>query len=172
MRKEIFLPIVGFEDRYQIGNQGTVISNYTQLPMAVHICNGYQRIGLYRKRGSVRCYFKVHRLVASAFISNPNKYPTVNHIDCNKLNNAVSNLEWTTNKKNIIHAFDNGLCVRNGVVLRQMEKINRKRTSKRISLDDRIGIKRLMESGLTLKVISAKYNISIPYCSLIANDKT
>lgn len=43
---------------------------------------------------------KAHRIVASAFIPNPNNYPEVNHIDCNRANNVVSNLEWCTSKYN------------------------------------------------------------------------
>ena len=51
----------------------------------------------------------VHRLVAQAFIPNPNNYPIINHIDGNKLNNHVSNLEWCTQKQNVQHSFKNGL---------------------------------------------------------------
>lgn len=51
----------------------------------------------------------VHRLVAQTYIPNPNNLPCVNHIDGNKLNNAVSNLEWVTYKENSEHASDLGL---------------------------------------------------------------
>lgn len=54
--------------------------------------------------------FLVHRLVATIFIPNPNKYNIVNHINCNKLDNYYKNLEWTTTKGNMIHASKNGLC--------------------------------------------------------------
>lgn len=50
----------------------------------------------------------VHRLVAIAFIPNPNNLPQVNHKDCNKTNNCVDNLEWITNRDNVIYAFKNG----------------------------------------------------------------
>lgn len=54
-------------------------------------------------------HFAVHRLVAQAFIPNPNNLPQINHIDGNKDNNHVSNLEWCDNSYNQIHAFNIGL---------------------------------------------------------------
>ena len=69
---------------------------------------GYLFVALY-KNGK-RTFFKIHRLVALAFVPNPENKPQVNHIDGNKLNNFVGNLEWVTNSQNQQHAFDIGLC--------------------------------------------------------------
>lgn len=56
-----------------------------------------------------RMAFRVHRLVALTFIPNPNNYPVTNHMDTNKNNNHISNLEWTTISANTQHAYDNNL---------------------------------------------------------------
>lgn len=69
--------------------------------------NGYHRIRVTINR--LKMTFKVHREVAKAFIENPDNLPQVNHIDGDKDNNSVSNLEWVTNRENARHAIANGL---------------------------------------------------------------
>ena len=68
---------------------------------------GYYQCNLYKEK---KRYFKrVHKLVAETFIDNPNNLPQVNHIDGNKLNNNINNLEWTDNSANTQHGYDNNL---------------------------------------------------------------
>lgn len=70
--------------------------------------NDYYRVMLTRKKYQAKTY-AVHRIVAEAFIPNPNKLPQVNHKDGNKENNTVYNLEWVTAKENMKHAYANNL---------------------------------------------------------------
>lgn len=69
----------------------------------------YMTVMLHAGKGQMVCK-RVHRLVAEAFIPNPHNLPQVNHIDGNKLNNNVENLEWVTEQENSDHAWRTGLC--------------------------------------------------------------
>lgn len=90
---------------YDVSNDGRVRNNRTGHIITATITNsGYSQVHLFDK-GNVG-YFSVHRLVADAFIPNEHNYPQVNHIDGNKLNNKVSNLEWTSNAQNQKHKYD------------------------------------------------------------------
>lgn len=113
---EIWKDINGYEGYYQISNQGNVRSvdrfdgvhdrkgtiikpNLKQ--------NGYLQVGL--RTHNKRKWIGVHRLVAIHFIENPDNKPQVNHIDGNKQNNTINNLEWVTAKENQNHATKIGL---------------------------------------------------------------
>lgn len=69
--------------------------------------NGYKYVSLFKNNKEYKRY--VHRLVAQTFINNPNSLPEVNHIDGNKQNNNIDNLEWCSRKYNHQHAIDTGL---------------------------------------------------------------
>ncbi len=72
---------------------------------------GYKCVHLYK---NCKMYsFQIHRLIAVAFIPNPNDLPEINHIDGNPLNNSISNLEWCTHQYNMQHAWDTDLHDRN-----------------------------------------------------------
>lgn len=101
MVDEIWKPIKNYEN-YEISNYGNVRSNnyrsHNKLLKRVIANTGYYVVGLY-KNGNGKQFF-VHRLVAEAFIPNNNNLETVNHIDENKLNNYVDNLEWCSRGEN------------------------------------------------------------------------
>ena len=69
---------------------------------------GYLMVGLMIE-GKKRIYKLIHRLVGETFIPNPENYPQINHIDGNKSNNHVTNLEWCTSSHNVRHSFQMGL---------------------------------------------------------------
>ena len=101
---EIWKDVKGYEGLYQVSNLGRIKSlqrngtvGYDKI-ITPNGCGRYARIGLRNKK---RVHFLVHRLVASAFIPNPNNFPQVDHINGNRYDNRVENLRWVTAKQNI-----------------------------------------------------------------------
>ncbi len=118
---EIWKPIPDFEGLYEISNLGRVKAlkrkkncNRGWGWIKEHIMkqttanSEYCRVPLTNKE-HIKKYYLVHRLVAQAFIDNPNNYPEVNHINGDKLDNSVNNLEWCDRQYNIKHAYKMGL---------------------------------------------------------------
>lgn len=95
---------------YEVSNYGKIrrklLNGYKYLKLFTDK-DGYYRVCLCENEK--RIYRSVHRLVAQAFIPNPENKPTVNHKDGNKQNNCVDNLEWATIKENNNHALQTGL---------------------------------------------------------------
>jgi len=106
---EIWKPIEGTNGRLEISSEGRVKSNLRdgRILKVTKDKKGYLRLRVTLDRIK-KCY-KVHRLVACAFLDNPDNLPQVNHKDGNKQNNSVNNLEWVTNYDNARHAMKNGL---------------------------------------------------------------
>lgn len=98
--EEIWKDIKGYEGLYQVSNMGRVRRNGNILSLNT-VGHGYHSVSL-SKNGIVRKIL-LHRLVAEAFIPNPENKPQVNHIDEDKTNNTLSNLEWVTAKENMSH---------------------------------------------------------------------
>ena len=104
--KEIWKPVVGYEGLYEVSNTGKIKSNISnKILKPYETSNGYLQHCLYLNNVKHRVY--VHRLVAENFIPNPENKGTVNHIDENKKNNNVSNLEWCTQLENLLYGTGN-----------------------------------------------------------------
>ena len=101
-------PIKDYEGKYYITPQGDVVNTKGKtLAYTVNKKTGYKSVSLWKNNiGSSKT---IHRLVALTYLTNPNNLPEVNHIDGNKLNNHVDNLEWVTRSENMIHAYATGL---------------------------------------------------------------
>ena len=116
-----WVKIKGYEDFYEISPNGKIRSKDRTMTDKIGRTrswkgkilnpdiapNGYYRVSFSINRK--RKQFYVHRLIAEYFIPNPKNLPQVNHIDGNKLNNSLDNLEWVTVQDNVIHAYKNGL---------------------------------------------------------------
>lgn len=108
--KETGLPVKNFKGMYEISSHGKV-SNYRIIMKPYIINSGYLSIKFTKNK--IRTSHLIHRLVAEAFIPNTENKREVNHIDGNKLNNKVTNLEWVTSAENKQHAIATGLKVYN-----------------------------------------------------------
>ena len=102
--EEIWKDIPGYEGLYQVSNLGRVRRVDSGRILKPQKCTaGYLKISLSKK--SIEKQFLVHRIVAKVFIQNQFYKPQVNHIDGDKTNNCVNNLEWCNNQENNIHSF-------------------------------------------------------------------
>lgn len=158
--QEIWLPIAGFEGYYEVSNMGRVRS------LDREICNGKGtrlRKGRILKYGDQNSGYLfaplwkdnkgscplVHRLVAIAFLPNPENKAFVNHKDGNKQNNLLSNLEWMTHKENHQHAVGLGL-MNQGV----------NHYACKLTYEDVIAIRRLSIRGIKNVELAKIFNVS------------
>lgn len=163
--KEEWRPVPQYEGMYEVSSLGRIKSltrvvkgsrgsksksNGRILKQGKH-SHGYRRVSLCNN-GVIK-YSNVHRLVAIAFIDNPDNLPVVNHIDNDPSNNVVSNLEWTTFSGNTIHAYKSGRMTDNSGENNGMAKLS-------IS-DVKSIVKMRFIDNLTLKQISEKAHLNI-----------
>lgn len=114
MSSEIWKDIEGYEGKYMISSLGNVLTlNYkrtgkNKILKPVLLNMGYYVVGLC-KNGKQKKHY-IHRLIAQAFIPNPDNKPEIDHIDTNPLNNNINNLRWVTSKENSNNNFTKQHC--------------------------------------------------------------
>lgn len=151
--EEIWKYIENCDNKYMISNKGNVVSYQKSKNgrlLKPDVVKGHLRVSLTMECGLKK--FFVHRLVAQAFIPNPENKPQVNHIDGDKRNNVVENLEWCTPSENTQHAYDNGL---------NDEALGSRHWNASLSKDIVLGIRRDYSVGDTsYNKLSLKYGVS------------
>ena len=154
-----FKPIDGYNN-YFISNDGDILNLHTGRIMKANVNrDGYALITLYKN--STPKTYQVHRLVAKAFIKDDAERTQVNHINGNKLNNNLTNLEYVTRSENLQHAYDTGL-KKKGV-----EHHNAKLSDADIKF-----IRDNYKANYTGKQLAKMFNVSKATISKVVNNKT
>lgn len=180
MQEEIWKDIQGYEGIYQVSSLGRVkslprenryfnslagkecVRHYKERIMKLKKNRGgYMTAHLRDEENGKEDWPTVHRLVATAFIPNPNEKPTINHKDGIKVNNFLENLEWATWSENTRHAHDNGLA--KSVIAKYAKKGSDHPQSK-LKESDILDIRKKRQEGMTLASIASEYGV---YFSLI-----
>ena len=141
MEQEQWKPIQEFNGEYEVSNLGRVRSMKRYYGMVGRIMpQTIQRTGYYavtfHMNNKAYCR-KVHRLVIEAFTPNPDSLPCINHIDGNKLNNHVGNLEWCTYQANMQHAVRTGLTHPHQWTDEERKQISERNKGQRVSDEQR-----------------------------------
>lgn len=143
--------IKGYEGLYSVSDSGHVMGHVRgrELKPWIHK-SGYTYITI-KKPGTNKKSFRLHRLVATYFLENPEGLPAVNHLDGNKENNRVSNLEWCTQSANELHARDTGLNPGRGETHHRAK----------LTLASVLEIKRCLAAGEAPRKIAENYPICV-----------
>lgn len=171
--EEVWRSVVGFEGHYDVSNKGRMKSLQRTIETELTIFIFKERImklqrkwdylGINIRKNKKYTQISVHRLVAQAFLSNPNNHPQVNHKNGIKHDNRVENLEWVTAKENTNHAFTTGL----KVPLKGEENPMSKITEEMVR-----GIREVYATGHVSQVNVAKqYGITRDHVKLITQNR-
>jgi hypothetical protein len=169
---EVWKDIVGFEGLYMVSNLGRVksLSRIAFQTDRKRILkekilqsrpngNGYCHVEL--KKEGISKTIKVHRLVATAFLPNHENKRTVNHIDSNRSNNELNNLEWCTDTENVNHALIKGRLV-------APRNYGEKNGQSKLTVEQVLEIRK---SNDTLSILSSMFGVAISTISSIKNKR-
>ena len=165
MEQEQWKPIQEFNGEYEVSNLGRVRSMKRYYGMVGRIMpQTIQRKGYYavtfHMNNKAYCR-KVHRLVIEAFTPNPDSLPCINHIDGNKLNNHVSNLEWCTYQANMQHAVRTGLTHPHQWTDEERKQISERNKGQRVSDEQRVKLSAALK-GRSRPDVSARQKGKAP----------
>ena len=145
-------PVSGYENLYAVSNDGFIYSYRTKKILKTYLAgSGYKYIKLHKNK--VTKAFSIHRLVAINFLANPDGYKEVNHIDGNKLNNHINNLEWCSRSQNNTHAYKIGL-------KKAYPQTGSKHGNTQMTEKDIIDIRLFYSKGISLSKISIVYPVT------------
>ena len=167
--------ILGFDFEYVVTNKGEIISyaryHNKNMVMKQHKGkDGYMNIGLIKNGKSTA--HRVHRIVACAFIPNPDNKPYINHKDGTRDNNCVDNLEWCTQKENVEHSIHTLGRWSNSEKQCQLAKELGIRNRK-LSMEDAREIRRIYASGeMGCYKLAKKFNLSKPCILRILHNRS
>lgn len=148
-KQETWRPVSGFDGVYEVSSSGEVRNAVTGRVLRQWENHGYKYVSF--NRGGKKTGHRVHRLVAVAFIPNPENKPTVNHLNGVKTDNNVSNLEWCTYQENERHSVD----------------VLGKRSTRGFFTDEQI--REIRNSGKRAAVLAREYGVSISIMQHILN---
>lgn len=167
--------IKGYEGYYQInelgdvrsldrvvvcGDKGGLMTRKGRIMDKVVNKDGYLNVGL--SKFDKRKIYRIHRLVAETFLPNPENKPQVNHIDNDRKNNNVENLEWVTISENMYHAY------RHGDLSKKGEKNGRSKLTEEKVKEIRLKYK----NGISRKELSEQYMVSRSTIDSVVNKET
>lgn len=170
-----WLPIKDYEGIYEISNFGQVKSKIRKYKNSniqkdfikkTRLCKdtGYEMVSL--NKSGITKYYTIHRLLAFAFLPNPENLPCVNHINGIKTDNSLENLEWCSYSRNQSHAIQTGLCSKPPLHFghdHHKAKFNPNIFKEILSL---------RASGVNIQTILKKFNISQTHYYRVVNKKT
>lgn len=175
--KENWLPVKGYEDFYEVSDLGNIrtIERYITLPTHSYLKKskfltqyedgrGYLHVKLYNGKGKPKSVTS-HRIVASTFIPNLQDKPQINHIDGNKLNNKLENLEWCTHEENMFHVRT--------MNQRRSSIEGENNISSKLTKNQVLEIReKYSKGGITMTKLGELYNTKYTNISSIINRKT